>query len=210
MKKILLVLIIFCALTNLVLGQKNLSNPENFVLSETERTWLTEQLTKSRDKFNASVAKLTEAQLKFKPDSTKWSIAEVLEHIALAENGLFSIVQSTVQKPTEPERRAEIKVTDAQIPVILTNRKGKVQSPEILKPTGKFPNSAVAIGAFQQQLAKVLDYVKTTQDDLRHRFWKHPATGVIDLYQTLTLMSAHLERHVLQIEEVKTQTGFPQ
>jgi DinB superfamily len=184
-------------------------NTEGVVLTEAERSWLVGQLTQSQKKFEASVANLTEAQLSFKSDTLKWSIVEVIEHVTLAENGIFSIVQSTLQKPTQPEKRAEIKVTDAQIPLILTNRKGKVQAPEILKPTGKFPNSKYAIGNFQQQRAKAIDFVKTTQDDLRNRFWQHPATGVVDLYQTITLMSAHLERHTLQIEEVKAQASFP-
>ena len=116
MKKILLVLITFYALTNLVLGQKNLSNPENFVLSETERTWLTEQLTQSRDKFSASVAKLTEAQLKFKPDSTKWSIAEVLEHIALAENGLASFNQ-LFKSQLNPKNGQKLKLRKPKFPL---------------------------------------------------------------------------------------------
>ena len=184
-------------------------NTEGVVLTEAERSWLIDQLTKSQKKFEASVANLTEAQLSFKFDTLKWSIAEVIEHVTLTENGIFSIVQSTLQKPTQPEKRSEIKVTDAQILLILTNRKGKVQSPEMLKPTGKFPNSQYAVGNFQQQRAKAIDFIKTTQEDLRNRFWLHPATGVVDLYQAITLMSAHLERHTLQIEEVKAQAGFP-
>lgn len=188
---------------------KKVLNTEGVALTEAERSWLIDQLTKSQKWFEASVANLTEVQLFFKFDTSKWSIAEVIEHVTLTENGIFSIVLSTLQKPTQPEKRAEIKVTDAQIPLILTNRKGKVQSPEMLKPTGKFPNSTYAIGNFQQQRAKAIDFVKMTQDDLRNRFWQHPATGVIDLYQTITLMSAHLERHTLQIEEVKAQANFP-
>ena len=178
-------------------------------LTEAERSWLIDQLLKSQNGFESNIADLTETQLTFKFDSAKWSIAEVIEHVTLAENGIYSIVQSTLQQPVQPEKRSEIKVTDAQIPLILTNRKGKVQSPEILQPTGKFPNTQYAVGNFRQQRAKAIDFVKTTQEDLRNRFWQHPATGVIDLYQAITLMSAHLERHTLQIAEIKAQVDFP-
>jgi hypothetical protein len=62
--------------------------------------------------------------------------------------------------------------------------------------------------SFEKRQATI-EYIKTTQNDLRNHFWKHPATGVVDLYQTLILMSAHLERHTAQIEEIKSAKRFP-
>jgi hypothetical protein len=37
----------------------------------------------------------------------------------------------------------------------------------------------------------------------------HRAAGLLDGYQWILLMAGHTERHVLQIEEVKRQPGFP-
>ena len=68
---------------------KKVLNTEGVALTEAERSWLIDQLTKSQKKFEASVANLTEAQLSFKSDTSKWSIAEVIEHVTLTENGIL-------------------------------------------------------------------------------------------------------------------------
>jgi tRNA A37 threonylcarbamoyladenosine synthetase subunit TsaC/SUA5/YrdC len=91
----------------------------------------------------------------------------------------------------------------------MLSRIWKAKSLEIFKPTGCFTSSEEAIKTFQEQRTKTLQYVNTTSDDLRNHFWKHPLTGTIDLYQTLILMSAHLERHIDQIEKVKAASNFP-
>ncbi len=48
----------------------------------------------------------------------------------------------------------------------------------------------------------------TTEDDLRNHYAKFPF-GVMDSYQVLLFMSAHTERHIYQIEEVKADPNLP-
>jgi hypothetical protein len=55
----------------------------------------------------------------------------------------------------------------------------------------------------------VLDYVRSGQDDLRHHVAQHPAGYTLDGYQWILLLSAHTQRHVAQIEEVKADPSFP-
>ena len=54
-----------------------------------------------------------------------------------------------------------------------------------------------------------MDYVHTTNDDLRDHFGPHPMLGTLDAYQWILLISAHSERHTKQIEEVKADPNFP-
>ncbi len=178
-------------------------------LSPEERAAAVALLTQTRADIMQSVRGLSAAQLAYRTAPERWSIAECLEHIALAEAGIFQMQQGAMQAPADPARRAEIKVTDAQVVQILTNRRGKAQSPEILKPTGRFPSSEAALQFFSAQRDKTLAYVRAVPDDLRVHYWQHPATGPIDAYQTLLLLAAHSERHRLQIEEVKASAGFP-
>lgn len=178
-------------------------------LSAEERAAAVALLTQTRADILQSVRDLSAAQLAYRTAPERWSIAECLEHIALAEAGIFQMQQGAMQAPVDPARRAEIKVTDAQVVQILTNRRGKAQSPEILKPTGRFPSSEAALQFFSAQRDKTLGYVRAVTDDLRVHYWQHPATGLIDAYQTLLLLAAHSERHRLQMEEVKASPGFP-
>ena len=75
--------------------------------------------------------------------------------------------------------------------------------------SGKFATIDAVRQAFTAQRDSAIQYVATTYAPLHEHFWKHPATGKIDLYQTIVLMSAHTKRHILPIEEVKKQSKFP-
>lgn len=178
-------------------------------LTEIEKNKMNEILNSSLIKFNSAINNLSEAQLNFRPATDKWSIAECIEHIALAELEFPKILEREMQKPSNPDLRSKIKIKDDEIQPKMTSKKWKAKSPEIFKPSNKFAKASEAITAFQNQRNKTISYVETTKDDLRNHYWKHPLTGIIDLYQTLILMSAHLERHIEQIENVKLSTDFP-
>lgn len=174
-----------------------------------DRSSAANYLKENKEKLLKTVAGLSAQQLLFKADSTRWSIAECLEHIALSETAIFMIAQTNLKKPAEPDKRAEIKVSNEDIAQRLANRGVKVKAPEVIKPTGKFATSTAAIEAFMSRRDQTIAYLETTQDDLENHFWQHPATGTIDLCQTLVFIGAHCERHRLQIEEVKASAGFP-
>ena len=54
-----------------------------------------------------------------------------------------------------------------------------------------------------------MDYIRTTDDDLRDHFFDHPVLGPMDGYQWLLLIATHSARHTAQIEEVKADPNFP-
>jgi hypothetical protein len=178
-------------------------------LTIVERDNMKDILNASLAKFNNSVEHLTDAQLNFRPSKDKWSIAECIEHITLAEMEFPKILEKEKQKPSNPERRSKIKIKDEDIRPKMTSKTWKAKSPEIFKPSNTFANVKEAITVFQNQRNQTIHYVLSTKDDLRNRYWKHPLTGHIDLYQTLLLMSAHVERHVAQIENIKSSIDFP-
>ncbi len=178
-------------------------------LSEIEKSKMKDILNSSLIKFNSTVNNLSEAQLKFRPATDKWTIAECIEHITLAELEFPTILEREIQKPTNPDLRSKISIKDDEIQPKMTSKKWKAKSPEIFKPSSKFANPKEAITAFQIQRNKTITYIASTKDDLRNRYWKHPLTGKIDLYQTLLLLSAHLERHIEQIENIKASVTFP-
>lgn len=178
-------------------------------ITQEQRAYAVAELQRTKDLLEKELKGLTAEQLSFKPAPDKWSISEVTEHIALAEIGIFQITQGTLQAPADLSKRKEITVTEKDIKQRLTNRTTKVQSPEVIKPVGKFPTAAQAFQAFVTRRDGTIKYIRTTNDDLLNHFWKHPATGTIDLYQTILLIAAHSERHILQIIEIKQNIKFP-
>ena len=58
-------------------------------LPATERQYAVDLLQKTRTDFLASVQGLSATQMAWKADSSRWSIAQCIEHITLAEIGIF-------------------------------------------------------------------------------------------------------------------------
>ena len=178
-------------------------------LTQAERDRALSELYVSRKQFLDSVAGLSEAQWNFKPAPAVWSIAECAEHIALSEDVLLSSLPKLMQSPAEPQKRAEVKGKDELVLKQTVDRSHKFQAPEMLVPKHRWPNEAVLVEHFKESRDRMLDYVRTTQDDLRDHFTQHPAFKTVDAYQFILLMSAHCQRHTLQLNEVKQVPGFP-
>jgi DinB superfamily len=179
------------------------------MLTTSERKFVAEYLQQTKQDFLKAIKGLTPEQLKFKTGEGEWSIADCVEHITVSEMGIFSLSQKQLELPSDAAKRKEIKVDEKTIVNRLANRTSKAKSPEVLKPTGKFPNLEIAEQAFTKQRDSCITYVNTTNADLHFHYWQHPATGTIDIYQMIILMAAHSKRHTLQIEEIKSNSNFP-
>ena len=178
-------------------------------LTKEERETAIKYMKETKEGFLNDVKGLSEAQLNFKAAPERWSIAQCMEHIAIAENALMGLIQDNQKKPADLSKRSEVKVTDADLLAKVTDRSRKGTAPEFLKPSNKFKNSEETIKAFVEQRDKNMEYIQTTNDDLRDHFMPHPAIGMLDDYQWVLLIAAHSRRHTLQIEEVKTDPNFP-
>jgi DinB superfamily len=177
-------------------------------MTEKDREYAIAQLNASREKFVASVTGLSDAQLKFKSAPDRWSIAEVAEHITLSEDFLFNMVTDKALKtPLTPDK--ERKFTDEQILAFLTNRSTKFPAPDPLKPAGKWSSMTETMQEFDKRRARTIDFVKTTDVDLRSHFMPFGNSGDADALQWTLFVSGHCERHTAQINEVKADPNFP-
>ena len=184
--------------------------PSSPTLSAAERETALKSLQDTHDAFLKSIAGLSEKQWRFKPAPDRWSVAEVAEHIAVSESMIFGMVQSRVMtSPAAPEKRAEVAGKDEIILTRVPDRSHKAQAPEFLKPTNRWATREELTKAFEDSRKATMDYVRTTNDDLRDHFGPHPIFGSLDAYQWILLISAHSDRHTKQIEEVKADPNFP-
>jgi DinB superfamily len=205
-------LAVLCAVLALALAgiAQSTAAPAPATLSAEERDAALKSLQATHDAFLKSIAGLSDKQWKFKPAPDRWSIAEVSEHIAVSESMILGYVQKQIVTSTAtPEKRADVKVTDQQILTLVPDRSHKAQAPEFLKPTNRWATREDLIKSFEDSRKATMDYVRTTNDDLRDHFGPHPLLGPMDAYQWILLISAHSERHTKQIEEVKADPNFP-
>lgn len=202
-----LVLLVLVVLTT-VSGRAQAAAPAT--LSPEEREFALKNLQTTHDKFLQSIAGLSQKQWTFKPGPDRWSVAEVAEHITVSESTILGLIQKQVMaSPAAPEKREQVKGKDEMILQRMPDRSHKAQAPEFLRPTGRWPTEADVTKAFEESHKVTMDYVRTTNDDLRDHFFDHPVFGTMDGYQWLLLLSSHSARHTAQIEEVKADPNFP-
>jgi DinB superfamily len=189
---------------------QNVTQETPTTLTPQEREAALKQLQTTHDNFLKSIAGLSQKQWTFKPGPDRWSVAEVSEHITVAESALLGFVQhQLMQSPADPQKREQVKGKDEIVLERVPDRSHKVQAPEFLRPTGRWATEAELTKAFEDSRKVTMDYARTTNDDLRDHFLEHPALGLMDGYQWLLLISAHSARHTAQIEEVKADPNFP-
>ena len=192
-----------------ILGTLALATAFAAPLEQGERDRAMSHLHATRKAFLDSVAGLSEAQWNFKAGPDRWSIAECAEHIAVSDDALFGLLQQTMKSLATPEKKAEAQGKDEAILRMLPDRSVKAKAPEFLQPTRRWPDHADLIAHFKQSRDRNIAYIQTTDDDLRSHFMNHPVLKAIDAYQIMLLLSAHSERHTLQINEVKADPNYP-
>jgi len=200
MKKLLL----FFAAVTLV----SFSSPVDGI-SKKEKKSATRFLKETKKGVEGAVKGLSEAQLKFKPAADVWSVEECLKHIAITEQALWGMAEGNLKQPATPEKRSEVKMTDEEVIKKIEDRSTKVKTMDPMKPENTpFKSASEALESFKQNRDKLIDYVKSTDVDLRNHIMAMPF-GSLDGYQFILFISAHSNRHMQQINEVKANSDFP-
>jgi hypothetical protein len=198
MKKISL---LFCALT---LFAAAASAQE---LSQADRDSGVQYLQQTRDAVVASVSGLSDAQLHFKSAPDRWSVAECLEHIALAEDFLFGNVTGNVMKAGPGAADRDFAKADAAVLAMIPDRSHKAQAPPQLVPTGRWTPDET-LKHFLASREKTIEFMKTAPG-LRAHVVDSPIGQPLDAYEWLLFIAAHSKRHTEQIDEVKADPNFP-
>jgi DinB superfamily len=178
-------------------------------LSQAEKDRALQYLESTKKGVLDATKGLSDAQWNFKPAPDRWSVAEVTEHIAAAEDMLRGFTQEQVMKsPAVPARdAADIKKADDAVLAMIPDRSHKAQAPDPLKPTNRFGSPAEAQKHFVESRAATEKYLKGTRD-LRAHLADSPL-GKLDGYEWILFIGAHSERHTKQILEVKGDPNFP-
>lgn len=150
----------------------------------------------------SEVKGLSADQLKFRMTPESWSIADVVEHLEIAEPQYWKQVVESMKQPPNTEK---LTATDAGILWYGIDRTNRNKTGEARVPKGK-NDAAGSLAAFRKLRATIMDYAKNTQEDLRSR---KLLEGNMDVYQWALMISSHSQRHILQIREIKAHAGYP-
>jgi DinB superfamily len=150
---------------------------------------------------------LSEAQWNFKPGPDRWSVAQVTEHIAAAEDFIRGMLKEKVMVAAAGDAGRDVKKTDEAVLAMVPDRTHKAQAPEPLVPTNRFGSPEGAIKHFVESRAATEDFLKSATG-LRDHVTDSPL-GKLDGYEFVLFIAAHSERHTKQINEVKADPNFP-
>jgi hypothetical protein len=179
-------------------------------MSAEEKAKVIKLLIDSQKETLNAVESLSDEQLKFKSAPEKWSVAEVAEHIMMAEGLLFSAMERALATQPNPEWETKTKGKTEFLEKVMVNRQGKAQAPESIVPTGKL-SRAELIAKLKESRAKTMKFAEETQLPLKAHTFDHPfpVFGTLNGYQWLIYIPLHNIRHNLQIAEVKASPNFP-
>lgn len=178
-------------------------------MSKEDRAKVLKLLEDSHKETLEMLKGLSDAQWNYKPAPEKWSVGEVAEHIWLAESLLFGAMETALKAPENPNWEEQTKGKNERVVSILTNRTGKAQAPEQIKPTGK--TRAEIMQGLADVRAKTVKFARETQAAMNSHTLNHPfpVFGTLSAHQWLLYIPAHNLRHNQQIAEVKAAPGFP-
>jgi hypothetical protein len=171
-------------------------------------------LEQSRNGVIGATKGLSDTQWKFKPAPDRWSIAEIVEHLVLAQQLILGPIKDQLAKSPAVENRNSREI-DAVVQNRMPDRTFKVKAPEVLEPTGRF-TPAEGLDRLLTECANLRSYLDSTPDLRQHmvpalpvKVLSNGAYDSMDGYEWVLAASAHIERHTKQILEVKADPKFP-
>ena len=159
---------------------------------------------KVRQRLKDLVARLTETQITALPDGEKWTVAQIVEHISMVDEGSMKICAKLLKKAEAAGRASDgkISISDTFMQKGKEIAGMKVNAPEFVQPTGA--KSIAESLAKLDENTEQLEQVRTLSESVDGTELKfpHPFFGDISAHEWLSLKGAHELRHIKQIENL--------
>lgn len=171
-------------------------------LTQLERQRLLAHLDMTAGWLEDELSGLTEAQLAFRPAAAAWTILDVLDHLVVVGPIYWQDLQNAKPVTSGPAGMMH----DADVLWYGIDRTHRETALTAEEPARTRKDLTAGLKAYRAQHARLVDYVRTTKDDLRRRF---VARQNSDAYQWALLISTHEQRHIMQIREIKAHPKYP-
>ena len=191
------ILITMLSLTAAVLAQEP---------SAAEREKAARYLVETRKGVEDAVKNLNEAQWRYNQAADRWSVADIVEHLAVRED-ILKVVFAKLPDGPPPAADRNAARFDTELLAKVTDRSTKVEAPPNARPAARWTPEG-ALEHFVASRAKTAELLRTTPALRAHTF-PHPVFGPLDGYDWILAVAAHTARHTEQILEVKADPGFP-
>jgi hypothetical protein len=177
--------------------------------TEADRSYLQDNLSRSRDELIQETRGLTKEQWNFKESPDRWSINEIVEHITLWELLMTHDVSRMLSNGPQPEMVAKASPDSTFRNFIMEEKQHN--STAYTKPfTYTVP---MGLNSLENNVAWLLkmrnesiSYITRTTDDLRLYFMRG---GGSSIHQKYISLYGHTDRHLRQLRKVKKHPNYP-
>ena len=149
----------------------------------------------------ANVARIPEQDRSRRPSADRWSVAEVLEHLAMVERGVAKLIAKRGRQTPSPDQAAATPLDDTRI-AHLRGRTQRREVPDFVRPSGSM-NFEAALRALEETRTSLrqatLDADPAALDGCTH---PHPVLGPITLRDWVHFVAHHEARHAAQVAEI--------
>lgn len=199
-------------------AQQSKSSNSARLWSNQDRELLISGLERTRKELLKEIKDLSVQQWNFKEDSSRWSIAEVVEHL-FAQNESYRIEMRTALN--QPELSQFIDKAKGNDHVFVDYATDTLKADAgFLSPIGRFCSREKAIFAFNRTQDALINMVSTSDKDFRKHFTfrnfvfdGHLSSAekynVRDMHQLMLTCIAHMDRHLNQLRKVKNHSTYP-
>lgn len=180
---------------------------------ESDRATLLHHLEASKEALAQALQGLTPQQLHFRPDSGSWSIADVVEHLAVYEEVYQWEYLFTLRQPPQAHYLDSTRAADSVF-LSLRDMPGKHEALSFSLPRGKYGDFENTWKGFLLARTATTTAVANNRENLRKYFSLRPSKGLFgyrwrDAHQVVLVNAAHVYRHLEQIERIKACPGYP-
>lgn len=158
---------------------------------------------KIRAKFLETIESISDEQANALPEGEKWTIAQIVEHVAIVEEGMSKISYKLLN-----EAKANGKTSDGSATIgekfvesAQASVRMKLEAPDRVKPTGNasIADSIKKLEENRQKLYELKPLFETV--DCSENKFPHPAFGDLTAHEWLALVGGHEFRHIAQIKK---------
>lgn len=177
--------------------------------SEKDRKYLVGNLKHSIDSLKIVTRGLSKAQWTFKESPKSWSIAEVVEHLAIFELIFEREIGMAIAYGPQPDLAKNARSDSAYLAFL--NEETAHITTEYTKPFTYTVPMGLSEGKnslewLSKMYTEAVNYVDTTKLDLKVYFVNSKSRSA---HQRFLVMFGHMNRHLRQINRIKSNPKFP-
>jgi len=177
--------------------------------TDSDRTYLLENLNRTRDSLIMETRNLSAKQWNFKESPDRWSIKQVVEHLAIYELLFDREISQAMNTGPQTELNKTVKPDSVYLGFIMEEKPhvtGEYTKPFTFTVPMGLNEGKNNVEWFLTMRNESIDYLKTTAADLRSYYMK---PGRPNVHQVYIYVFGHTDRHLRQIRKIKQHPGFP-